>query len=457
MTIRLRLTLLYSSLLIAMLALFGMAVFGILDQTLRTQTDNNIVDVLDDTEHIILDNRDQDGNIQAKDLPLKSFQPTDSMYIQLWLNDEQELVNLSRSLEGYNEHLDASAVGHEDTVFSNVHIDDLDLRVATRPIVIEGQTVAYLQVATSMKSIQDATYNLAVIMVLLGTVAAIIAFFVGGWMASRALAPINSINTTAQHIVAADDLKRRVPYSGNDELGALTETINRMLERLDRLFSSQQQFVSDVSHELRTPLAAIQGHVEIIQRFGYDEESMMAIARSTERMVHLVEDLMFLANADIGRVNPTVMAVDLDTVMLEIYNHAKSISKDRVSVQLDDLEHLSVKADPYLLKNMLKHLVLNAIAYTDAHGKITLSLQQHDNWADIVITDTGIGISPEDLEHIFNRFYRADKARSRLSGGSGLGLSIAMWIAKAHGGNLLVTSKLGEGTTFTVRLPYINP
>ncbi len=456
MTIRLRLTLLYSSLLIAMLALFGMAVFGILDQTLRSQTDDNLVDTLDDTEQILLANRAADGHLQPTYFGLKSFQPIDSMYVQLWLHNEQELINLSRSLEGYGEHLDANSVGHTQIVFSNVEIDGINLRVATRPMVIDGHTMGYLQVASSLESIQHATYNLAIIMGILGAIAVMLSLFLGSWMASRALAPINSINNTAQQIVAADDLKRRVPYNSSDELGALTATINRMLERLERLFTSQQQFVSDVSHELRTPLAAIQGHSEIIQRFGYEEESMTAIARSTERMVHLVEDLMFLANADIGRLNPVKADVELDTVLLEAYNHAKTLSKDRVVVQIQHLDHVMVKADPYLLKNLLKHLITNAVTYTNDQGHVMLSLRQHGQWVDLSVTDTGIGIAPEDLSHVFDRFYRADKARSRISGGSGLGLSIAMWIAKAHDGDLLVESTLGKGTTFTLRLPYLS-
>ncbi len=454
MSIRLRLTLLYSSLLIAMLILFSVAVFGILGHLLHSQIDDDLVETLDDIERIILENRDAEGHIQTEDLPLRLFHPADNMYIQLWLPKELELINLSKNLESYTEHLDPNAVGHNRTVFSNVRANGVDLRVATRPLVVDGQTMGYLQVATSTEPIENAIHKLAIILTLLGTIGGIIAFFVGRWMASKALTPINSINQTAQQIVAADDLKRRVPYTGNDELGALTETINRMLERLDRLFSSQQQFVSDVSHELRTPLAAIQGHVEIIQRFGYDEESMEAIARSTERMVYLVEDLMFLANADIGRVNLILMPVDLDTLLLEVYNHVKAFNKEQVAIYLQNIEHIQVNADPHLLKKLLKHLLMNAIAYTDKTGQITLDLRQHDQWVDVIVSDTGIGIAEEDLARIFYRFYRADKARSRLSGGSGLGLSIALWIARAHGGDLLVESQLGHGTTFTVRLPH---
>lgn len=457
MTIRLRLTLLYSGLLIAMLALFGIAVFGILDQTLRSQTDEDLVEVLDDTERIIIANRTPEGDFEASDLPQESFQAIDSVYIQLWLPEEEKLINLSRSLGDYAHHLDAAAVGNDDVVYSNVNVDDIDLRVATRRIEVDDETIAYLQVASSLESINDATHNLAIIIGLLGAIAVLLSVLIGTWMARHALAPINSINTTAQHIVAADDLKRRVPYEGNDELGALTSTINNMLERLDGLFTSQQQFVSDVSHELRTPLTALQGHVEIIQRFGYDEESMTAIARSTERMVHLVEDLMFLANADIGRLHPVKMPIDLDTLLLEVYNYAKSLGNGSVNMELKVLDHLSVDGDPQLLKNLLKHLVTNAITYTDSGDAITLQLKQHGQWIDIVVQDSGIGIAQEDISHIFDRFYRVDKARSRERGGSGLGLSIAMWIVKAHGGQLLVTSDIGRGTTFTVRLPHPAP
>lgn len=458
MTIRLRLTLLYSAFLIAIIALFGVAVYSVLDRTLRTQIDNDLEQVLDDTEGDIRDNVTEDGELAVAPLPLNTFQ-SESTYVQLWVVDDDLLVNLSRSLGTYNQSLDASALENSQQSYSTVTIDDNALRVLTRPIDVDGVTVAYIQAAAPLKPVTDATSRLLTIMGTLGVGLVIGSGVLGYFMALNALKPISKINETARAIVAAEDLNRRVPYANHhDELSAMTATINNMLERLEKLFNAQQQFVSDISHELRTPITAIQGHVEIMQRFGYDKDSMQAVARSTYRMVQLVEDLMMLANADIGRMKPRTTPISLDALVLMVYEKAHSANtRNGVHIQLGEIEPITVEADPSLLSQLLDHLLSNAICYTDTDGEVTLSLQRSHQWAEISVADTGVGIAEENLHQIFDRFYRVDASRTRPGGGSGLGLSIAMWIAKAHGGELTVRSKVGEGSTFTVHLPYQLP
>lgn len=454
MTIRLRLTLLYSALLIAMIALFGVAVYSVLDRTLRTQIDDDLEQVLDDTEADIRDNITDDGDLAIAPLPLNTFQ-SENTYVQLWVIEDDLLVNLSRSLGTYNQPLDPSALNEGQDIYSNITIEDNDLRVRTRSIDVNGETVAYVQAAASLKPVTDATSQLLVIMGALGGGLVVLSGVLGYFMALNALKPISKINETARAIVAAEDLNRRVPYANNhDELSAMTATINNMLERLEKLFNAQQRFVADISHELRTPITAIQGHVELMQRFGYEADSMEAVARSTDRMVQLVEDLMLLANADIGRMTPRKTTIQLDTLLLDVYEKAYTKRKEGVQVQLGHIDSTVVEADPSLLTQLLEHLVTNAICYTEADGRVTLSLQHNHRWAEISVQDTGVGIAEKDLHQIFDRFYRVDTARTRPGGGSGLGLSIALWITKAHGGELTVQSKVGEGSTFTVRLPY---
>jgi two-component system, OmpR family, sensor kinase len=457
MTIRLRLTLLYSALLIATIVLFGAAVYGVLDRTLRTQVDEDLEQVLDDTESDIRNNITDEGELTVAPLPLNTFQ-SENTYVQLWVVEDELLVNLSRSLGTYNQPLDASAFDHDDDTVSNVTIEDNDLRVRTRAIDANGDTIAYIQAASSLKPVTDATGQLFVIMGALGGGLVVISGVVGYFMALNALKPISKINETARAIVAAEDLNRRVPYANtHDELGAMTSTINNMLERLEKLFNAQQRFVADISHELRTPITAIQGHVELMQRFGYDQDSMDAVARSTVRMVQLVEDLMLLANADIGRMTPHKSTVHLDTLLLHAYEKAHQHNKEGVQVHLGNVEQVMVEGDPSLLSQLLENLVNNAICYTEADGRVTLSVHRNHKWVEISVQDTGVGIAEKDLHQIFDRFYRVDTARARPGGGSGLGLSIAMWIAQAHDGELTVQSKVGEGSTFTVRLPYHTP
>jgi two-component system OmpR family sensor kinase len=277
--------------------------------------------------------------------------------------------------------------------------------------------------------------------------------FLGDNLTIRALRPVDTIAQTARQITAADDLGRRIPYESQDELGQLTKTFNQTLERLERLFNAQRRFVADVSHEMRTPLTTIRGNISLMRRIGYDEESVAAIDGETQRMTRLVEDLLLLAKADAGRLSLEKQLVELDTLVLEVYNQAHILSEDKVSVHLGQLDQARVMGDSDRLKQLLLNLVSNGLKYTPEGGDVTLSLNRDDEWVRVDVTDTGVGIPAEDLPHIFDRFYRVDKARSRVMGGTGLGLSIAHWIAEAHGGQLSVVSEVGKGSTFTVKLP----
>jgi signal transduction histidine kinase len=274
-------------------------------------------------------------------------------------------------------------------------------------------------------------------------------------MSQRALKPIDTIAQTAQQITAADDLSRRIPYNGPpDEIGQLTKTFNETLERLERLFKSQRRFVADVSHEMRTPLTTIQGNIDLMRRFGYDEEAMDAIEGEARRMSRLVGDLLLLAKADSAQLSLEKTRVDLDTLVLEIYNQAHVLSNG-VEVRLGSIDQVQVMGDSDRLKQLLLNLVSNGLKYTPAGGSVTIGLARDEQWAYVSVSDTGMGIPEEDLPHIFDRFYRVDKARSRAMGGTGLGLSIAKWIAEAHGGRIAVRSTVGAGSTFTVSLPLI--
>ncbi|MCX7669523.1 MAG: cell wall metabolism sensor histidine kinase WalK, partial [Anaerolineae bacterium] len=212
----------------------------------------------------------------------------------------------------------------------------------------------------------------------------------------------------------------------------------------------------DVSHDLRTPLTTIQGNVDLLRRGAADDpqlrnEALRAIADETARMRRMVSDLLLLAQADAG-LKLQRQPVELDTLLLEVYRQAQVMAGDRLTVHLGAEDQALVLGDPDRLRQLLLNLVDNALKYTPAGGEVTLTLRRRDGWVQVIVEDTGIGISPEDLPHIFERHYRADRSRSR-SGGHGLGLAIAQWIAQAHDGRIEVTSELGKGSRFTVWLP----
>jgi two-component system OmpR family sensor kinase len=289
-----------------------------------------------------------------------------------------------------------------------------------------------------------------------GMIAFLLSLLLGNILLERALRPIESIASAASQITTGDDLSRRIPYNGPpDELGQLTEVFNATLGRLEDLFQVQRRFVADVSHELRTPLTVIQANADLIRRYGADPDSLEAIASETKHMTRLIGDLLMLAQADAGELPILQENVELDTLVLDAYNRARVLDQNGATVELGRFEPVRVSGDEDRLKQLVLNLVSNAVKYTPAEGRVTLSVWPEGNKALIAVADTGEGIPPEDLPHIFDRFYRVDKARARKQGGAGLGLSIAQWIAESHGGRIAVESAPGVGTTFTVRLPRL--
>ena len=300
-------------------------------------------------------------------------------------------------------------------------------------------------------------------LLLAGWVAGVLLGGVGGaFLARQALRPIDDVTNTARAISEAGDLSRRIPVPrARDEVGRLATTFNGMLARLEALFKAQQRFTADISHELRTPLTTIRGNLDLIRRMRVaDDASLDAAQGEIERMTRLVGDLLLLAQADAGL--PIRRApVALDAVMVEVFEQMRAIAGG-VNVGVGAEDAIAVMGDADRLKQLMINLVGNAVRYTPAGGSITLNLKRRDGWAVFSVSDTGPGIPPEHLPHIFERFYRVEKSRSRqeagvngASSGAGLGLSIAQWIAQSHGGRIEAQSEVGKGTVFTVYLPEL--
>lgn len=457
MTIRFRIIIYYSSLLIGILGVFGGAVFGILKWTMLSQVDTSLLQALDEVKIPAILNYDENGQATLLISPpkLDEFR-TPGIYIQIWENGATEPYSASDSIRAYIQPLDPEALGSTEEVRSDVTIEGTHFRVITRPIKINvnGQVFGSVQAATSLNTIEEATDRLLKIMLGGGVIALLVSLMLGDWLAQRVLLPVEAIVSTAQHISQADDLSRRIAYRGpQDELGRMVSVFNETLTRLEKLFNAQRRFVADVSHELRTPLTTIQGNLDLLRRYGNDPRSIQAIESESKRMSRLVGDLLMLAQADAGQIPMKISLIDLDALVLEVYNEAVLLSRKTHHVKLGAFEQVQVNGDMDRLKQLLLNLVTNAIKYTPEGGSIEVTLTKTETEAQVRVSDTGIGIPAEDLEHIFDRFYRVDKARSRAAGGTGLGLSIAHWIAEAHHGRIEVASQEGIGTTFTLILP----
>ena len=245
--------------------------------------------------------------------------------------------------------------------------------------------------------------------------------------------------------------------TGDKELQGLEKAINDLLARMHESYREQSRFVSDASHELRTPIAVIQGYADMLQRWGRSDEKVLdegidAIRTETAHMKTLVEQLLFLARGDNGRTRLTVEDMDLKAMMEELYEEYRMIHPDR-QWRLDAPVSAPVRGDAALLKQAARILTDNAVRYTDKDAAITLRAGMKEQRPFFEVQDNGIGISREDLAHIFDRFFRSDPARNRATGGTGLGLAIAKWIVDRHEGYFDVYSREEIGSRFTVILP----
>ena len=315
---------------------------------------------------------------------------------------------------------------------------------------------SYLAATMPLAHIDDAVSRFGVFMLLMAIAGGAIAFGVGWFVARRALSPVATLTTAAAAIAKSRQFSERVADGKrHDELGQLAHTFNTMLASLQEAYESQIRFVSSASHELRAPLTVIQANLDLLQAAGMSEdERATAIAEaSTEanRMTRLVADLLLLARADAG-VEMRQQLVELDPIVLEVIGEARHLKSEQ-HLEVIDIAPSVVRGDRDRLKQLFLNLIENAIKYTPASGSVRVGVANRGHEAVVEIHDTGVGIDAKDLPRIFERFYRADPARSRDPGGSGLGLSIAQWIAKEHRGSIQIASRIGVGTTVTVRLP----
>ena len=327
------------------------------------------------------------------------------------------------------------------------------LRILPYYFETNGQTYQ-LAFAESLSSVNSSLTRMGIELMLIGVAVVALAILSVAIMIGRALSPVKKITVTAQSITSSSDLSRRVNYQGpGDEIGHLAATFDRMIEQLDRLLQSQRTFVADASHELRGPLTVIRGNLDLLKRNLSEEdrsESIRVLEAEMTRMTRIVNDLLVLAEVESGPLDQQ-QTVSLKDILLDAQDRALLLAGNR-KITIERQEDLWVKGDGHKLDQMVNNLVSNAVKYTPDGGTITLSLFQDGDWARLEVADTGIGIAPEHLPHIFDRFYRVDKAHSRGSGGTGLGLAIVKGIAQQHGGTVTVTSEPGKGSTFTVRL-----
>jgi len=451
-TLRARLTLLYVLVAGGVFLTFGMAVYGLVGILLMRQVDGTLAlaarKMWESTR--LLTNEEAPFNFSV-DLP-----PTVGAVVQVW----DRTGRLKGASVGVGEQampLSVRGLSSSRPLYTTEHWRKGKWRVLSVPVVINNRRLGTLEVAAPLTTVEQARE--AVFWALLGATAlAMLLLAVVSYVGVQmALEPLAHVTALADQITHADDLSRRlsVPPGAGDEVWTLVQAFNATLARLEALFRAQRRFVADVGHELRTPLTVIKGNAQWMRRIGrLDVEALDSIEEETDRLSRLVDDLLLLARAEAGKLPLRREVVDLDAIAADVLREIQVMARDKVHLEAY-LEPLQVCGDADRLKQVVLNLVGNAVKYTPKGGKVTIALEKAEAWVLCRVSDTGPGIPAEDLPHVFERFYRADKARSR-GKGFGLGLSIAYWIVKHHGGRIEVASEVGKGTTFTVYLPRLD-
>jgi signal transduction histidine kinase len=471
LSIRLRLTLWYSVVLAISLIGFGLLLYVLLDHTLQAEADRQLaiqareiaatsrVRELPEPGHYVISLPELDvfasPNIYAQAITLKGEIQARSGNL-----DKQSLPVGAMALE---------AAKSGESLYEEFWLDDgadgRRLRVYSAPLVLEdGTQVGILQVARPLIASETALSQLRVLLATMGAVSLVVAMVAGWVLARAALAPIDRLSQAARDIGAAQDFARRVSHHGpRDEVGRLAVTFNEMLERLHSAYehlgaalAAQRRFVADASHELRTPLTSIRGNIGFLRRVvdmdtADRDAALVDVASEVERMSRLVNDLLILARADAGQHLPK-STVEVAPLVREVARQARFLGDgEAVRVSLEHLDEARVHGDPDHIKQLLLILADNAIKYTPPGGQVSLTARRENGHLNLEVSDTGLGISRQDQDRIFERFYRADPSRS--GQGAGLGLAIARWIAEEHGGRISVESAPGRGSTFRVELP----
>jgi len=369
---------------------------------------------------------------------------------------ERHRVPVNRSL------LEAVKQSPEPLGEDAVAADGKAMRVVTwRVLGDDGKISVFVRAGYVIEDIRRAERRVLVILLVAIPLGLVLASVGGKILADAVLGPVDRITRTAQTI-GARNLKQRVEVpAGQDELARLAETFNQMIARLDEAFERERRFTDDASHELRTPLTILRSDIEIaLRRERTPEEYQRVLQRALDeivRLCRLVDDLLTLSRSDTGRLTLDLVPVSLDALCRDICEHLQPLIEERgLHIEVEAPEApMVVSGDKRRLTQLLLNLLDNAIKFTPAGGRITVGLLCHHRRAVVQVRDTGCGIAAEDIPHIFERFYRRKQKDRPSASGSGLGLAIAKWIVEAHGGQISVTSEIGQGTTFTFDLPLI--
>jgi len=478
-SVRARLTVWYSSVLAVVLVLVTATTYLIVRKASMQRTDSDLEVLADSflvTVHSELSDDSETGAsaiLSAVHQSMIEHHSNNDVFVVLGQGDE--IVTTSDDITSAGAKPDASVssaletreiqsfvkrLGHKEANLETIRGKRSRIRAYSRPFHARGQNYVLI-ILHSLHSQNEMLNTIRLTfawMILLGL---LLAGTGGYFLARKSLAPVVAMGAHARRI-GATNLHERLPVlNANDELGQLATIFNDLLDRLDQSFERQRQFIADASHELRTPLAILRGEAEVAMsqpgRTAEDYlESLKILQVETSRLTKIVEDLFTLTRADSGQYSIAPEDVYLEEVVADCAHSARTLAREKnIELSVDASSECLVRGDQTLLRRMILNLLDNAIKYTANGGRVEITCRATKTGSEVHFTDTGPGIPPELHARIFERFFRADPARSRTGreGGAGLGLSIALWIAQAHHGRLELVHSDAAGSHFAAYLP----
>jgi signal transduction histidine kinase len=493
-SIRFRLTAWYTLVLVLIISLLGVLLSTFLARALENEVDNRLSNasaqvaapaVKDrNDELVVVPEEGWAQDVQFPSNPEVDAQVGSGLFFLVANLELTDTNSKGRVPAGLLEAIDTGKVAGGDWGYRTITAEGQRVRVLMQPVVLPsytetsaGSRVIGIELVGESLQRQDDVLKLFNQLLRTAGAGGVLLATWGGWLlAGRALAPVNRITSTADAIArqgdAQESLQTRLDVNeSGDELARLAITFNDMLERIERAFLGQRRFVADASHELRTPLTAIRGNVDVLLRHASSgrelepddlQESLGDMKRESARMARLIDDLLLLARTDAEGIGHMVRPepVSLEVVAREAFRTGESLANGQ-RMHLTIRQPLMIYGDGDRLVQVMIILLDNAVRHTPPGGTVDLIIDAADAMdgkllcARIQVVDSGEGIPPEHLSHLFERFYRVEGSRSRQAGGSGLGLAIALAIVRGHNGWIEVESPEGKGTHITVWLPIL--
>ena len=470
-----RLTLWYAGVLALTLGVFAVLTYLLFSYTLQNQTNRTLSEVAGvfettanreiEDEDKVLDSKSGDEALRdaATELGFKDYQV-------FAFSPDKRLIAATKSADSDSqisgaaaENLIRSFTPRTNGNFFDFQNDNETFRAFYYAFKVRNQSYQLLAVH-SLDDQQELLLQVRYAFLISVPLALLAASFGGYFLAKKSLAPISEMSRKAEDITAKN-LHERLPVKNErDELGSLASKFNELLSRLDKSFEQQRRFMADASHELRTPVAIVRGEADVILgKEKRDEseyrESFAIVQSEAERMTRIIEDLFTLARVDAGQQPLRKETVYLDEILSDAVKSFRTVAKNRnITLEFETPEEMKFSGDSQLLRRLFSNLIDNALKHAKSHVKV--SAEKRNNFLEINVADDGAGISPEAQPHIFERFYRADKARSRdekaqTGSGAGLGLAISKFIIEAHDGNLTLAKSDANGSIFTVKFPAL--